>query len=166
MAQSVSNDALWEKLLELDKKLEKLSEVQKTSNLSDEQVISKPDFQQEKADIIAEIKQQVGLLGTHSDINFGTVNQNLNVLDERIQKVLSTVSRIRKQQKEADEPQKTDCSYLNFRFFKIKKSSLVIAILGLLVFILTVFFMKQQNDYALLMDEFYRQNISIKEGGE
>lgn len=48
MAQSVSNDALWEKLSEIDKKLEKLSEMQKLSNLRDEQVIIKPDFQKEK----------------------------------------------------------------------------------------------------------------------
>lgn len=39
MAQSVSNDALWEKLSEVDKKLEKLSECQRISNLDDEQAI-------------------------------------------------------------------------------------------------------------------------------
>lgn len=53
--------------------------------------------------------------------------------------------------------------YLNFRFFKVRKSSLVIAVLGLLVFILTLFCMMQQNDYVLLMDEHYRQNIEIRE---
>ena len=39
MAQSVSNDALWEKLSEVDKKLEKLSEMQKISNLGNGQAI-------------------------------------------------------------------------------------------------------------------------------
>lgn len=53
--------------------------------------------------------------------------------------------------------------YLNFRFFKVRKSSLVIAVLGLLVFILTLFCMKQQNDYAFLMDGYYRQSIEAKE---
>lgn len=33
MAQSVSNDALWEKLSEVDKKLERLFNTQKPSNL-------------------------------------------------------------------------------------------------------------------------------------
>lgn len=53
--------------------------------------------------------------------------------------------------------------YLNFKLFKLRKSSLVIAVLGLLVFILTVFCIKQQNDYSILMDEYYRQNIEIRE---
>jgi hypothetical protein len=40
---------------------------------------------------------------------------------------------------------------------------LVIAALGLLVLILTLFCMKQQNDYALLLDEYYRQGIEVRE---
>lgn len=154
MSKSVSNDALWEKLLELDKKLEKLYEIQKPSNLSDKQVVSKPDFQKEKDEIVAEIRQQIGLLGNHSDINFRTVNEN-------IRKAFNIVARIRKQQKAANKSQKTDCSYFNFSFFKVRKTSLVIAVLGLLVFVLTLFCMKQQNDYALLLNEYYRQNIVI-----
>jgi hypothetical protein len=55
--------------------------------------------------------------------------------------------------------QEVDNSYLNFKFFRVRKTSAVIAILGLLVFILTLFSMKQQNDYSLLMDEYYRQGI-------
>ena len=38
----------------------------------------------------------------------------------------------------------------------------MIAILGLLVFILTLFCMKQQNDYSLLMNEHHKQNITIQ----
>lgn len=163
MAQSVSNDALWEKLSELDKILEKLSEIQIASKLSDARAIVTPDFQKEKDEIITEIQEQTYKLGKHSDINFGAVNLNIKPLDENMRKVWNIVNRIRKQQKETIEPQKTDCSYINFRFFKVKKTSLVIAVLGLLVFILTVFCMKQQNDYALLLDEFYRQNVAIKE---
>lgn len=53
--------------------------------------------------------------------------------------------------------------YLNFRLFKLRKSSVLIAILGLLVFILTLFCMKQQNDYVLMMDEYYIQSAENKE---
>jgi hypothetical protein len=63
-----------------------------------------------------------------------------------------------KQQKEKDTQ-----SYFNFRFFKVRKTSLVITILGLLAFILTLFSMKQQNDYSLLMDEYYRQGFELRE---
>lgn len=54
-------------------------------------------------------------------------------------------------------------SYLNFKFIRFRKTSIAIAVLGLLVFILTMFCMKQQNDYAVLMDECYRQNSIIRE---
>ena len=53
-------------------------------------------------------------------------------------------------------------SYLNFKFFKFRKTSIVIAVLSLLVFILTLFCMKQQNDYVLL-NEYHRQSIEAKE---
>ena len=52
---------------------------------------------------------------------------------------------------------------MNFRLFKLRKSSVLIAILGLLVFILTLFCMKQQNDYVLMMDEYYIQSAENKE---
>jgi hypothetical protein len=39
----------------------------------------------------------------------------------------------------------------------------MIAILGVLIFILTLFSMKQQNDYSLLMEEYYRQGMEMKE---
>ena len=39
----------------------------------------------------------------------------------------------------------------------------MIAFLALLVFILTLFNMKQQNDYSLLIDEYYRQAIELRE---
>ena len=65
MAQSVSNDALWEKLSEVDQKLEKLSEMQKSSNLRDEQAIIKPDFQKEKDEIVSKLEKYIQGLGTH-----------------------------------------------------------------------------------------------------
>jgi hypothetical protein len=51
--------------------------------------------------------------------------------------------------------------FLNFKLFKLRKSSIVIAILGLLVFILTLLCMKQQNDYTLLMNEYYKKGIEL-----
>jgi len=106
MAQTVSNDALWQKLSEMDKKLDKLSEVRESP--------------------IPILKQQI----------------------------------------ESGEPQKPDDSCFNFKFFKVRKTSFVISILGLLVFILTMFCMKQQNDYSLLMNEYYKQNMTIQKLNE
>ncbi len=38
----------------------------------------------------------------------------------------------------------------------------MLEILGLLVFILTLFSMKQQNDYVLLMEEYHRQSVTTE----
>lgn len=162
MAQSVSNDALWVKLLELDKKLEKLAIKQNTLTHEENQQEIKIDFGTTKEEIVAEIKEQAHKLGKHSDSHFGANTQNIQMLDENIRKILNVVAHIRKQQKENVELQKSDNAYFNFKFFQIRKSSLVIAILSLLIFILTLFCMKQQNDYVLLMNEYYRQNIEFK----
>ncbi len=167
MAQSVSNDALWEKLSEVDKKLEKLSEMQKLSNLSDEQAIIKPDFQKEKDEIISKLERYIQGLGTHCDSHFKAIYKNYEQLEkdtEGVYKILSCMSAILKEpQEQSVEKSDNKKSYLNFKLFKLRKFSIVIAILGLLVFILTVFCMKQQNDYVLLMNEHYRQNRYLRE---
>ena len=59
------------------------------------------------------------------------------------------VARIRKQQKETVESPKINKeNYFNLWLFKVRETSFVIAILTLLVLILTLFYMKQQNDYS------------------
>jgi hypothetical protein len=159
MAQSVSNDALWEKLSEVDKKLEKLVITQE-SLIPEENIPEiKIDFGTTKEGIIAEIKEQAHKLVKHADSHFGANTQNIQMLDENIRKILNVVAHIRKQQKENVELQKSDNAYFNFKFFQIRKSSLVIAILSLLIFILTLFCMKQQNDYVLLMDRYIEQQV-------
>lgn len=163
MAQSVSNDALWLKLSEMDKKLDNISAEQKTSVSTQELAENKPDFTAVKEETITEIKEQSGSLNRHYDDIFKAANQDVKIVNGNILKVFDVVRWIRKQQRETVESQEEDKgAYFNFRFFKVRKSSFVIAILGLLVLILTLFCMKQQNDYSLLMDEYYRQSIVIK----
>lgn len=87
MAQSVSNDALWEKLSEVDKKLEKLSEMQKIFNLRDEQTIIKPDFQKEKDEIISKLEKYIQGLGTHCDSHFKVIHKNIALLEKDIEGV-------------------------------------------------------------------------------
>lgn len=167
MAQSVSNDALWEKLSEIDKKLEKLSEAQKSSTLSDKQAIIKSDFQKEKDEIISKLEKYIQGLGTHCDSHFNVIHKNIEQLEkdtEGVYKILSCMSAILKEpQKQSVIKLDDEKSYLNFRLFKFRKSSLVIAVLGLLVFILTLFCMKQQNDYSLLYHKYHRKSIVLRE---
>ena len=152
MSKSVSNDALWEKLSEVSERL--------NSGKQKENVL---DFSVIKDEIIAEMKERTYLLGKHNDSHFEANGKNIQVMNENIIKVLNVVNRIRKYQKEPIESQKNDRGmYFNFRFFKVKKISFVIVLLGLLVFILTLFCMKLQGDYALLMNEYHKQSITIQ----
>lgn len=162
MAKTVSNDALWEKLLEMDEQLNSLSTDQKLLASSLKQLENTSNYESIKDEIIHEINKQARFLGKHSDVNFGVVNQNIKILNEKIRKWLNIIIRIQKQQKETIEPQKADNSYLNFKFFKVRKSSFVTAVLGLLVFLLTVFCMKQQSDYGLLLNEYYKQGFNLE----
>jgi len=164
MAQSVSNDALWVKLSEMDKKLDTLSEVQKPAVPTQEQAGNKPDFTAVKEEIITKINAEIIRFGRSNDSHFDANKKNIGAITETIQKVWNIVSRIRKQQRETIESQTTNKeSYFYFKLFKVKKTSLVIALLALLVLILTLFCMKQQNDYSLLMDEYYRQHIVTRQ---
>ena len=106
MAQSVSNDALWEKLSEMDKKFASL----------------------------------IKTLGLSNDSHFEANTQNIQMLNENVLKTWKVVTIIWKQQKESNEVQKDGGeSCFNFRFFKVRKMSFIITVLGLLVFILTLF---------------------------
>ncbi|GHT35529.1 hypothetical protein AGMMS49574_25120 [Bacteroidia bacterium] len=163
MAQSVSNDALWVKLSEIDKKLDELSIAQELSIPIHEQAEIKPDFNNVKDEIITEVKGEIQILGMSNGSHFEANRKNIQLLNDNILKILNIVSRIRKQQKETVESKIEDKgNYFNFWFFKVRKTALVITILGLPVFILTLFCMKQQNDYLRLMDEYRKQDVAIQ----
>lgn len=168
MSKTVSNDALWEKLSEIS---EQLNRSKQTENIL--------DFNGVKDEIFAEMERQTTKLGKHYDLNFKANEDNWRVTDENITKIFDIVSRIRKQQRETSERQSESDTeqrlealeaqtndnreYFNFRFFKLRKTYVVITMLGLLVLILTLFCMKQQNDYALLNGKYYKQSAVIRE---
>lgn len=166
MTNSVSNDALWEKLSEIGEKMNQYLKEEKVSDPTQTQTDITPELKANKDEIIDIFKKCIQGLGTHCDSHFKMVYKNIEQLEkdtEGIYEVLACISAIlqepKKQQETKPEPDK---SYLNFKFFKVRKSSVIITILGLLVLILTVFCMKQQNDYALLLDEFYRLILDNK----
>ena len=167
MSKSVSNDALWEKLSEIEEKIERSLKEQNKPAPIQEQVDKIVDFKIIKDKILSEIDLKSNILGTHSQSHFDANRQNIIVLGENIRKILNIVSHIRKQQKETlEQPDFNNIeqsSYFNLRFFKVKKTSIVIVLLGVLVFILTLFCMKQQNDYSLLMHEYYKQALEMRE---
>lgn len=152
MAKTVSNDALWEKLSEISEQLNRLSTEQKTQITSKDKAENCTELNDAKDLLIAEIKQQSYLLGKHGDSNYKAINQNIATSDEIVRKIFNVVIQIRKQQKEAVEQKVVSKdAYFNFRFFKVRRASFVIAVLGLLVFLLIIFCMKLYSDYILLL---------------
>lgn len=169
MSKSVSNDALWEKLSEIEEKISKYLKEQETSVPTQEQVDISPELKVNKDEIIDVFKKCIHGFGTHCDAHFKVIHKNTEQLGEgtdEIYKVLACIRNVlqdAKEQPETNPTQKQDKSCLDFKFFKIRKTILRITILGLLVFILTLFCMKQQNDYTLLNNKYYRQNVVIRE---
>lgn len=165
MGKSVSNDALWVKLSEIEEKINRYLEEQKIAASTQEQVDTSPELKAGRDEIVDVFKRCIQGLGTHCDSHFKTIYGNIGQLGENtneIHKVLvSMSSEIRESEEQSKIKSEHDKSYLNFKMFKVKKNSIMIATLGLLVFILTLFSMKQQNDYSLLMNEHYRQYITI-----
>lgn len=167
MSKSVSNDALWQKLSEMDEKFNQYVKEQKSPVSVQKQVDLTPEIKATKDEIAELFKNGLQGLGTHCDSHFKTMYEHIEQLEkdiEGIYEILTCISYLLQEPKKQPETkQEPDKSYLNFKFFKLRKTSVVITILGLLVLTLTVFSMKQQNDYVLLNDEYYRQNIVIRE---
>jgi hypothetical protein len=163
MGQLVTNEALWVKLSEVEQKLDKLSKEQELPVPAQESAENKLDFSAVKEEIVTKIKDEIVILGRSSDSHFEANRKNIGAITETLQKVWNIVSRIRKQQRETVEPPKEKEFHFKFWFFKVRKTSFAIALLALLVLILTLFCMKQQNDYSLLIDEYYKQGVQMRE---
>jgi hypothetical protein len=102
MAQSVTNEALWVKLSEVEQRLDEFLVEQKSLVPTQEPAECKPDFTAVKEDIITKIKDEISILGLSSDSHFEANTRNIEVIAETIQKVWNIVSRIR-------EAAKGDC---------------------------------------------------------
>jgi len=162
MSKSVSNDALWEKLSEIEEKINQSLMKQKAAVQAQEQRDLTPEIKATKDEIIEKLEKYIQGLGTHCDKHFKFLQSKVGKLEndmaDAIACLVHQVKESGKQQNEKDTQ-----SYFNFRFFKVKKTSLAVAVLGILVFILTLFSMKQQNDYSLLLGKYYRQGVEIRE---
>lgn len=171
MNKSVSNDALWEKLSEIDERLNRyLMEQEKTATGVQQSEIT-IQLNANKDQIADLFKKGLQGLGTHCDSHFKAMYGHIDQLEKDskgVYKVLSFICKIMKNAEKQSENKveakpEPDKSFLNFKLFKVRKSSIVITMLGLLVFILTLFCMKQQNDYVVLYNEYYRKSIVITE---
>jgi len=167
MSKSVTNDALWEKLSEIEEMISKSSKEQNAPVPIQEQADITPEIRAIKDEIIGKLEKYIQGLGTHCDSHFKAGYKHFEQLGEDIDgiyKVLTCISRIiQEPEKQSETKPEENKLHLNFILFKVRKTSLIMAALGLLTFILTIFCMKQQNDYALLNGKHYKQSIAVRE---
>jgi hypothetical protein len=166
MSKSVSNDALWEKLSEIEEKINKCLKEQKSAIHIVEQKDLTSEIKDSKKEILNLIKQATLELDANCNVRFKNIEDGIIYIGKDESKIFEAIACMWTEMKEAIKEQqkpKDSQSYFNFKLFKVRKTSLVIAVLGLLVFILTIFSMKQQNDYSLLMGKYYQQGIEIRE---
>jgi hypothetical protein len=135
MAQSVSNDALWVKLSEIEKKIEML----KTFVSTQEQTDISSELKANKDEIIEIFKRCIQGLGTHYDSPFKTIHENIKLSDELTKDEFQILScmwawmqekeeeRAKREQEKmkSKSAQEADSFYLNLKFFKIRKASLI-----------------------------------------
>jgi hypothetical protein len=168
MSKSVSNDALWEKLSEIEEKINKSLMEQKALVSTQEQGDLTFEIKASKEEILNLIKQAVRELDANCNVRFKNIEDGIIYIGKDEGKILEALVCMWTEMKEAikeqqNQEQKYTQSHFSFKFFKIRKTSVMIALLGLLVLILTLFSMKQQNDYSLLMGKYYRLGIEMRE---
>lgn len=171
MNKSVSNDALWEKLSEIEERINRYLMEQKKTIHGEEQAEIVAQLKANKDQIAELFKKGLQGLGTHCDSHFKAMYGHIEQLEKDskgLYEVLSCICKLmnnaeKQSENKAESKPAPDKSFLDFKLFKIRKATVVITILGLLVFILTLFCMKQQNDYTILNQGYYRQGITTRE---
>ena len=162
MAQSVTNDALWEKLSAIDRTLNELTKTHKSSAQTPEQVGLKDE-------IIGSIKENTHILDLSNNSHFEENKKNVAIVNKNILLGLKQITDIQERINACIEQGlqgSNEESYFDFKLFKIKKTSIVITMLGILIFTLTIFCMKQQDDYSLLTEVCYKQGVTLQKLNE
>ena len=159
MAQTVSNDALWEKLSEMEKGLSEFAKTQKTSVQMPEQVGLKDE-------IVASIKEDIQTLNLSNKSHFEENKKNVVIVNKNILLGLKQITDIQKRINtciELGTQRSNEASFFDFKLLKVKKTSFAITLFGILIFILTLLCIKQQDKYALLTEACHKQRVTIQE---
>lgn len=142
MAKSVLNESIWEKISEMDEKVDKVLDRLESNTLPDNQSLVKSE------DIIAAIREYA----KSNDSHFAANRKDTEMLNNRMLEIKEAVKNI-----QVPAQNTIDAGSMNPR-----KAYFIFAILGILIFILTIFSMKQQNDYSLLNGKYHRQGQIIR----
>ena len=114
--------------------------------------------------IIAKIEEYAYKLGKQSKTHSEANKQDVKKLIDSLLMIAEMIACVNDRQQEYFKSQKEDKeTHLKLGFFKIRKTSFVIVLLGLQVFFQTLFSMKQQNNYTLLVNEYQKQTAPCED---
>jgi hypothetical protein len=113
MSKSVSNDALWEKLSEIEKKINKSLMEHKAPVQEQEQRNLTPEIKTTKVEIIEKLEKYIQGLGTHCDKHFKFLQSKVGKLENDMADAIACLVHL---VKESGKQQKHTQSYFILNF--------------------------------------------------
>lgn len=159
---NVSNEALWGKLSEMDEKLEIISKKEVSIEIPQiPQAIPTVSKQEIKA--IAD--ESIKILGKNTDSHFVANFKNIERLNNNVLKTKETLESIKIPENnitlEAIQSILSKEKTMKFGFSRIRKTTFIIGVLIVFLFMMITFSMKQHADYAILQNRYTWQSVTI-----
>ncbi len=157
---NVSNEALWGKLSEMDEKLDMISRKEVSIEIPQQDI---PTVSKEEIKAIAD--ESIKILGKHTDSHFAANLKNIERLNNNVLKTKETVESIRIPENnitlEAIQSILSKDKTMVFGWGRIRKTTFIIGVLIVFLFMMITFSMKQHADYAILQNRYTWQNVTI-----
>ncbi|MFV0419075.1 MAG: hypothetical protein ACK5KT_10140 [Dysgonomonas sp.] len=142
MAKSVLNESIWEKISEMDGKLNKVLYSLASNTTPNNQSSVKDE------DIIAAIREYA----ESNDAHFAVNRKEMKMLNKGMSEIKEATENI----------QVPTQNVIDTGFIEPRKTYFIFAILGILIFILIIFSMKVYSDSLIYQNNYYRQGQIIR----
>lgn len=159
---NVSNEALWGKLSEMDEKLDMISKKEVSIEMPQ---VPQPIPTVSKQEIKAIADESIKTLIKHSDSHFAANHKNMEIINNTALKIKETVESIKIPENnitlEAIKSILSKDKTMKFGFITIRKTTFIIGVLIVFLFMMITFSMKQHADYAILQNRYTWQSVTI-----
>ncbi|WP_165025942.1 hypothetical protein [Dysgonomonas sp. ZJ279] len=157
---NVSNEALWGKLSEMDEKLDKISKKEVSIEIPQQDI---PTISKEEIKAIAD--ESITILGKNVDSHFAANRKNIELLNNTILKTRKLVEDIKTPENgitlETIQSILSKDKTMVFGWGRIRKTTFIIGVLIVFLFMMITFSMKQHADYAILQNRYTWQSVTI-----
>ena len=157
---NVSNEALWGKLSEMDEKLDMISKKEVSIEIPQQDI---PTVSKEEIKAITD--ESITILSKNVDSHFAANRKNIELLNNNILKTRKLVEDIKIPENgitlEAIQSILSKDKTMAFGCGRIRKTTFIIGVLIVFLFMMTTFSMKQHADYAILQNRYTWQSVTI-----